>query len=169
MDFKKAMQRIGWRLQQSTFKPNNEDKQAYNSIVQLIDSQQKKQFENYELFAKLYIHFYGKFISHYKTTVLDPIPRKELHKILETPIANLIDNFTQELNDSELYTLMESSGIKIEHPAFKTAEQKKEDAEKIDIEKLNIWKSEDVSECLENEVNHAINLYKLDKAKQQLK
>ena len=68
MDFKKAMQRIGWRLQQPNFKPNNEDKQAYNSIIQIIENQQKEQFKNNELFAKLYIHVYGKFISHYKTT-----------------------------------------------------------------------------------------------------
>ena len=169
MDFKKAMQRIGWRLQQAPFKPNNEDKQAYNSIVQLIENHQKQQFENNELFAKLYIHVYGKFISHYKTTVLDVIPRKELHKILEMPISHLVEKFTQEMNDSELYTLMEKSGIKVEHPAFKTEAQKKEDVEKIDMEKLNIWKYKDVAECLENEVNHAINLHKLDKAKQQLK
>jgi len=34
------------------------------------------------------------------------------------------------------------------------------------MEKLNIWKYKDVVDCLENEVNHAINLYRLDKAKQ---
>ena len=169
MDFKKAMQRIGWRLQQPNFKPNNEDKQAYNSIIQIIENQQKEQFKNNELFAKLYIHVYGKFISHYKTTVLDPIPRKELHKILEKPISHLVDKFTQEMNDSELYSLMENSGIKIEHPAFKTESKKKEDVDKIDMEKLSVWKYKDVVDCLENEVNHAINLYRLDKAKQQLK
>ena len=73
------------------------------------------------------------------------------------------------MNDSELYSLMENSGIKIEHPAFKTESKKKEDVDKIDMEKLNIWKYKDVVDCLENEVNHAINLYRLDKAKQQLK
>ena len=165
MDFKKAMQRIGWRLQQPTFKPNNEDKQAYNAIVQVIESQQKQQFKNHELFAKLYIHIYGKFISHYKTTVLDVVPRKELHKILETPMSILIEKFTKEMNDSELYTLMEKSNIKIDHPAFKNEHEKKEDAQKIDMKNLNIWKQEDVSECLENDVNHAINLQTIDKAK----
>ena len=161
MDAIKGMQRIGWRFSQGKpFKPNDTDKEAYNAIVDFIDIQHKKQFKNNELFAKLYIYIYGKFLSHYQATVLDKIPRGEVYKILNRSIEDLIDEFTNELNDSEFYTLMENSGVVLKHPAFKDLAQPKEDAEKVDISKLNVWDKEEVTKLIEREINQAIDTFK---------
>lgn len=165
MDFKKAMQRIGWRFGEGkSFLPNENDKEAYNVLVKFFVNHQKQQFKNNELFAKLYIHVYGKFLKHYKATVMDQIPRRELLRIIEKPLNQIVEEFRQDLNDSELYQLLESSGIEIKHPAFFTDAEKKENVSKVSgvgnevLNKKYEWSYSDVADCLEKEVNHAINI-----------
>ena len=64
MEFDKAVQRLKWRLSSNTsFKPNENDIQAFNCVIGWISSQKEISLLNDTLFAKLYIERLIKEIS----------------------------------------------------------------------------------------------------------
>ena len=168
MDIKKAVQRIGWRFggndNKKPFPVNETDIEAYNAIVNFVKAQQEKQFEANQLFAKLYIFVYMRFISKMGATVMDTAPRKAIHKIFEKPIEQWIEEFKDEMNDSEMYSLLEKMGIEMKHPALITETERNSNTEKAKpIAKQlteKVWDYETVKECLTSEINNAINKYR---------
>lgn len=158
MTINQAVQRFRWRLTNG-WKPNETDLEAFNTIVEFVNNQHKNQLPKNELFAKLYIHLYGKLLNHYNATVFDPEPQKELNRILDRPIENIIEDFRQSLNLSELYQVFQEKGIEVKHPILKTDEQKKREAQSITIQELPEWTYEDVKNQLETQINLALNQY----------
>lgn len=160
----KAVQRIAWRLKEKHWKANENDVEAYNAIVNFVKEQQQKQFENHELFAKLYIFVYMRFIAKMGATVMNVEPRKAVHKILQKPIEHWIEDFKNEMNDSEMYAILEQVGIDMKHPSMISEEERTQNTEKAkQISKEiteDIWQYETVKDCLTAEVNNAINLYR---------
>lgn len=161
MTITNAINRITWRTKNG-WKTNDNDVTAINTIIDFVNKQQSKQINDLHLFAKLYIFVYGQFLKHYNTTVFDKIPKKEIDEILKQPVENLIGIFTQQLNDSELYKTFEDLGINMKHKATLLENQNRantEILEKSTIDIQNIWSYEDVKECLESQINDAINRY----------
>lgn len=103
-DTKKAIQRLQWRFNQgNSFRIFDEDKQALNTIIKFYNVNNAEIKRDQEPFAKLYIKFYASLISYYGTTVLDTIPQIELHKILEKPLSQIVQEFTNEVNSQDLF------------------------------------------------------------------
>ena len=165
---KKAVNRITWRMQNG-WKFNQIDLEAVNYIISFINRQQKKQFNDYKLFAKLYIYVYGQFLNHYEATVFDKIPEKELHKIFDTSIENIIEDFKNNLNDSERYDIHKELGLSQSHPLLTTEAERRSDSkilEKVSQDKDltesffgEVWDYETVKDNLTIQINNAINNY----------
>ena len=173
MEAVKAIQRLAWRFGKATengntFTINQNDVDAINGIAAYIERTQKEQFKQNELFAKLYIKVYAKMIAHYKTDVFDINVRRRMNDMLSTPMEIIMQDFTEQLNDSERYVQFNNLGIDLKHPALRTNQEAGEYNEKIisllktsnleDVILKDVWSFEDVKECLINEVNNAINL-----------
>ena len=108
-DLEKAIQRIGWRFTNSEnkkgFKPNKNDIEAVNCLLNWINREKKVSLDNNELFAKLYIYHLNQTIRQYDATIFDDIPQKELSKILSTPLAYFYKAFQRELYSSHLLNI----------------------------------------------------------------
>lgn len=108
MNIEKALDRIRWRFSNGkAFMPNVNDVEAFNYLVDYVEQKEAQTLRDNALFAKLYIWVYGQFLSHYKATVFDSIPQKELNKLLDLPLADHVKRFTDSLNDSELYSIFD--------------------------------------------------------------
>ena len=176
METKNALQRLGWRFSEAlktgdkSFRINTKDLEALKTIDLTIQEHQSQQYEQNELFAKLYIYIYQKILENDGHTVLDSEPRRKLYNLLKKPLANIISDFTQSLNESERYELIENVGVELDHPALKSEEKRLQDTKLIqealkdpeNMEKFlgEVWDFETVSEILQVEVNKAINLFK---------
>lgn len=176
METKKALQRLGWRFSEAInkgdniFRINANDLEALKSIDSAIKEHQKQQYEHNELFAKLYIYLFQKILENDNATVMDKEPRRKIYNLLKKPLESIISDFTQSLNDSERYEVLESAGVSMEHPALETEENKQNDTAAIqealkepeNMQKFlgEVWDNKTVAEIMQTEVNQAINLFK---------
>ncbi len=175
MDINKAVQRLGWRFDQASkrqdhnFIINQNDLDALKTIDAFVVKDQRKQYQEYELFAKLYINNLTELIEHYNTTIFDPTPRRRIHGVLRQSLPELTEKLKQALNDSEKYEIMKEIGIDLKHPLLRSEEETAEDLDKLqevltdseDKKRLlgEVWDYESVKDCVEMEVNSAINSY----------
>lgn len=169
LTIKKALERFTWRFK-NTWKPNEEDIKAYNTIATFVKDKHKQQIQDYHLFAKLYVMVYYQFLEKYKTTVFDDIPRKELLKMLDKPLEDFIHRFTDRLNESELYELLDKTKVNDKHPALKTENEKNKEVDNLqealkdknNFDKFtgNVWDYETVKENIELQINQVINFIK---------
>lgn len=168
----KAVEHFEFKLnpKNNIWKATKNDIEAYNTICDFVDNKNKKQLNDYHLFAKLYVMVYAQYLERYKGTIFDDIPKRELHQLIDKPISFFIKRFTKRLNESELYSLFNELNIKLEHPAVKTAKDKQKDlnALKTSLSQQNnknrlfgdVWDYETVKENLELQINNVINKYK---------
>lgn len=109
MTLDKAIKRLSWRFGQcKSINPVKEDLDALNAIILHINQQNNKFLKSHSLFAKLYIRVYKMTLEHYNATIFDDIPQKVLHKFLDKPLENHIEDFTWYLNSSELFKVLDS-------------------------------------------------------------
>ncbi|MGN7514493.1 MAG: hypothetical protein ACTHOM_08965 [Allomuricauda sp.] len=112
MKKKEAIQRLGWRFaNHQNFKVNEKDLEAWNTIIELVNSHDSKGFKNNQLFAKAYIGLLKATLEYYKTDIFDTKPQKALHKRLEKPLEWHIQEFTNYLNLSDMYQRMEDGKL----------------------------------------------------------
>jgi hypothetical protein len=109
MTITRAIEHLKWKYG-NKWNPTQTDADALNTIIKFTEDKHKKQLHDYHLFAKLYVMVYAQFLDKYKATVFDDIPKKELTKYLNTPLENIIQRFTDKLNESELYTIFDLAG-----------------------------------------------------------
>jgi len=168
MTLENAIKHFHFKLS-NTWKPTEKDVQAFDTLRDLVNDNYGKQTQDHALFAKLYIFVFSYFLDRYKTTVFDPIPQKEVHKLLDAPLWTIIRRFTQKLNESELYVLMDEVGAN-KHPVTMTEEESKRVANNL-LEAIKdknkkvqfaqkVWNAEDVGKRLEIQINEAIYRYK---------
>ena len=166
MTIKRAIEHFSFKFK-NVWKPTQPDVEALNTIIEFVEAKHKKQIQDYQLFAKLYIMVYAQYLERYKTTIFDEIPKKELHKLLDRPLDFFLELFTQRLNESELYSLFDELYINMDHPILKSDELKNKETNKLqnalnDKENLRkftgqIWCKEEVTENLELQINNVIN------------
>ena len=173
MKIKQAVNRLFWRYggndNKNPFEVNQQDVDSYNAIEQYIAKKEKEQFINQELFAKLYIYLYMKILENDKTTIMDVNARKKIYSVLKMPMAQVIEMFTQSLNDSEAYSLLDSLGVDSSDSRKETKQSNELIKDKLkeavktpeNVSKLlgDVWDYKFVAECLEAEVNQAINFF----------
>ena len=101
-------------------------------------------FKNNMAFAKLYVTCLGLYIKKYNTYIHNPIPHKELNRIIAQPYQQVIEDFTSQQNDKLRFDLLEAAGYKNDkHPQMLNEVEK----EKIisDLEKkLKLSRNHDI-------------------------
>lgn len=102
MDISKAVQHLRRKVGLNKYS-SDYDKECMQAVIDYVNKKQIENIVDNQLFGKLYIYLYGQFIKHYQTTVFDPIPQKELHKILDKPVRVIVQEFVDAANESELY------------------------------------------------------------------
>lgn len=150
---KKAVERITWRMSNG-WKSNDTDIEAINFIVDFVNITSKDNLKQNELFAKLYIWSYSQFLKKHNATVFDPIPQKELNKMLSKPIEIFIEAFRQDLNTTEQYQSFVKNGIPITNPQLMTDEER----EKIEII-TDVWDYDTIKENLERDINNCLIIH----------
>lgn len=169
MTIKKAVDHFVFKFN-TVWKVTEHDIKALETIMEFVEDKHKKQFNDYQLFAKLYVMVYAQFLERYNTTVFDEIPQKELHRYLEQPLERIIQRFTDKLNDSELYSLFKEIGVDMKHPALVSQAQSDKDTSKIqkaieskdNFERFTgqVWDYETVKQSLVSQINNVINTIK---------
>ena len=113
MILEKAVQRLRWRFSNnSSFKPNEKDIQALNSILEWISSQKEISVLNQGLFAKLYIMELNRNLRTFEATIFDDIPQKELSKTLNYPLDAFYKSFHNDLHHNQLVKLFKNKDKK---------------------------------------------------------
>lgn len=117
---KKALEHIIWRFENSIknnkpINPSENDLKAINKLSQSYTDKKNENINNNTLFAKLYIVFYGELLKYFDSTVFDNTPQKALHKILDTPIQNIIHKFINKANLQE-QTIVHNTKNGFKHP-----------------------------------------------------
>ena len=125
-------------------KPNQTDIEAFNGVVEWINTYKTDVLNNNKLFAKLYILFLKQHIEKFETDIFDQIPQKELSRLLDLPLENYYIAFTKALNDSGRYRILREKGVEIgKHPKEMT---NKADVNLEDFK--DVWDVETVTDNL---------------------
>ena len=114
MTIKKAIEHFTWRFSNG-LTPTPKDVEAINEIIEFTENTLNKNFDNQQLFAKLYITMYGELIKYFNASVFDKEPQKALHQILNTPLDAIIDKFVDKANLQE-QTIEHSKKNGFKHP-----------------------------------------------------
>lgn len=104
---------------------NTKDKVAFNAIIEHLNTKYDHEFSNNLHFANLYAHSLGQLIEKYQTTIDNPIPHKKLHKLMDSPFNNIVEDITYRMNNRLLCSIFKDAGCNLDkHPAITTKEKK---------------------------------------------
>lgn len=173
----KAVRRLGWRFQEASRKEvksfviNQNDLNALISIANYVEHIQKQQYQDHQLFAKLYIYLYMKILVNDGSTIEDGFARRKIYNLLKKPLSQIIEDFQKSLNESGQYAILnEITGRGENHLAIQTKAEKEANFQKLeellkDPENRikffgDIWDYDKVQKLAEAEVNQAINYFK---------
>lgn len=159
MTIKKALEHFKWKFQ-NKWKPTEADLKALDCIIDFVNDKHQQQFNDNQLFAKLYITFYGELLIYFQSSVFDKIPQREINRICDEPIELTIKKFIQKATDAEGMSIMREKGIPFKHPRAMTKEEKKK-WDEIDIIKfgLPVMTYEEAESNLTSMINLALNAY----------
>jgi len=154
MNIKKAIEHFRWKLdpENNQWNATKKDLEAYNCLVRNYKKQQEETLNNNTLFAKLYVIYYGELLKYFESTAMDNIAQKELHKELDKPWTQIVEDFIYKHQTIEmsLQVPKEYRGLHPRETKFKKFVEdtgfKFTDIEKIDFEET------------ENNLQHLINL-----------
>lgn len=150
MTINKAIEHFRWKFE-NVWTASIDDKKAFDTIAKFINDKHKNQFNNHQLFAKLYITYYGELLKYYRTDVFDDIPQKELHKVLNRPLERIIEDFVKKATDIEQSLQYEVNGV-LKHPLQLSSDQK-ESIEILDA----VMTYDEAEKNLTSLINLAIN------------
>lgn len=116
MTINDAVKYMGFMLKKNYWKKTDKSLKAYNTIAEFVEEKHAKQLENNQLFAKLYVYIYTKYLVHYDCTIFDSKHQIEIHKLLDQPFSYFIEELTKVLNDSEIYYTLKEYDKDIKSP-----------------------------------------------------
>lgn len=164
MTIEKAFQRLSWRFSSGQFTPNQNDVDALKFLAEWVNREKESELQQHSIFAKMYVYSFIHELAFYKDL---EFAQKKLHEILNQPLRDRYDEFTQRLNALENEKYQKSIGIKQTHPALISDDDRAKEMEIIrqnqqDVAKylIGIWSAEKVDQSLNNQITEAINRYK---------
>lgn len=127
--------------------------EAINVISKFVEQKNEQQFNDNQLFGKLFISFYGELLRYYNATVFDKEPQKAINKILDTPIEQLIEKFIDKATILEQSKQFEIDGV-LKHPKNLSKEQR----ESIEILEP-VMNYQEAKDNLTAMINNALNSF----------
>ncbi|MBD1263187.1 hypothetical protein HZY62_21550 [Maribacter polysiphoniae] len=110
MNLNQAIEHLSMRLQGTHLEVNNQDKKAFNCMLEYINTTLDESFKRNKNFANLYAYCLGFLMDMFQTTIDNPIPHKELHKIIDTSFENIIEDITNKMNNRLRCSLLKHAG-----------------------------------------------------------
>jgi hypothetical protein len=99
-----AIQRMAWRISEGkTFKPNQNDAEAVNKIIDFYTKTNEKSVTSNIQFAKLYLWTFWYNLRFYQDIT---ISQKEINKQLDVDIFSIYEEIVKELNNLEVADLL---------------------------------------------------------------
>lgn len=99
-------------MRQGGWKVNEKDIDAFNVLFEYTEHEKKRTVQNNILFAKMYITMLGAFIQNKGVSVFSKEARRDVELRLKMPLTQVLEEFTQILNDGELYYVLDKTRIK---------------------------------------------------------
>ena len=166
MNINKAIQHFEFKLVEKdkngkvkklkdSFTPTIHDVNAYNAFVEYHENNNKQQINDNQLFAKLYIKYYSELIKYYRSSLFDKEPQKDINRLLDTPIEDVINEFRETIRTIEQSKMFEVNGT-LKHPLKWSEEDKKS----ISMSKVELIPYEEAADNLIATVNLALNTFK---------
>lgn len=118
-----AIKRISWRFSNfKTFNVNQKDIDAWNEVLDILNSNETDNYNNNILTAKLYMRLLKATLEYYGADIFDNRPQKALHTVLARPLEWHYDHFTNFLNNQELYQRIENGKLTDASNAFESVD-----------------------------------------------
>jgi hypothetical protein len=133
MKIKEAIQRLSFTVSKQN-KPNTTDAEALNKILEYVNATIKKEVNENELFAKLYVYSLINETVFYKGDI--DLAQKRINEILGKSLYSLYESHRDNFNALSFNNYLLQNGLSDKHPlAYNETEQQ---ANK-DITKLKDW------------------------------
>jgi hypothetical protein len=113
MKLKEAIQRLSFTVSKQN-KPNATDAEALNKILDYLNNSIKKEINENEMFAKLYVYLLFNEVIFYKGDV--DMSQAKINDVLKQPLIDLYENFRMSFNAIALNNFLHENGLSEKHP-----------------------------------------------------
>jgi hypothetical protein len=113
MKLKEAIQRLSFTVSKQN-KPNATDAEALNKILEYLNSNIKREVNENEMFAKLYVYLLFNEVIFYKGDV--DMSQAKINDVLKQPLIDLYENFRMSFNAIALNNFLHENGLSEKHP-----------------------------------------------------
>lgn len=148
MKLKEAIQRLSFTVSKQN-KPNQTDAEALNKILEYLNNSIKREVNENEMFAKLYVYLLFNEVIFYKGDV--DMSQAKINDILKQPLIDLYESFRMSFNAIALNNFLHENGLSEKHPL---QYNKEEEAHNKELTKHKDWEmyAKGVLESDENEM-----------------
>ena len=123
MKLKEAIQRLSFTVSKQN-KPNSTDAEALNKVLEYVNGTIKKEVNENELFAKLYVYSIINETVFYKGNI--DLAQKRINEILGKSLYSLYEAHRDNFNAISLNNFLTENGLADKHPlTYTEAEQEK--------------------------------------------
>ena len=113
MKLKEAIQRLSFTVSKQN-KPNTTDAEALNKILEFLNNSIKREVNENEMFAKLYVYLLFNEVIFYKGDV--DMSQAKINDVLKQPLIDLYENFRISFNAIALNNFLHQNGLSEKHP-----------------------------------------------------
>jgi len=113
MKLKEAIQRLSFTVSKQN-KPNATDAEALNKILDYLNNSIKKEINENEMFAKVYVYLLFNEVMFYKGDV--DMSQAKINDVLKQPLIDLYENFRMSFNAIALNNFLHENGLSEKHP-----------------------------------------------------
>lgn len=113
MKLKEAIQRLSFTVSKQN-KPNATDAEALNKILEYLNNSIKREVNENEMFAKLYVYLLFNEVIFYKGDV--DMSQAKINDVLKQPLIDLYENFRMSFNAIALNNFLHEKGLSEKHP-----------------------------------------------------
>jgi len=161
MTIEKSLQRIHWRVSKGdSYKPNENDIEAINFMVEWVNNQKEKTIQQNRLFAKIYAYALIQELEFYKDI---EFASNNLCNVLSSPLELLYKKFQASFNRMKLNEFRRSVGLSEKHCLLINEEDTAKEDEIIRQHQdvfIKLMEGIDTDDQLNNQITECINKYK---------
>jgi hypothetical protein len=113
MKLKESIQRLSFTVSKQN-KPNNTDAEALNKVLEYVNGTIKKEVNENELFAKLYVYLLINETVFYKGNI--DLAQKRINEILRKSLYSLYESHRDNFNAVSFNNYLHENGLSEKHP-----------------------------------------------------
>jgi len=134
MKLKEAIQRLSFTVSKQN-KPNSTDAEALNKIMEYVNNSIKKEVNENELFAKLYVYSLIKETVFYKGDI--DMAQKRINEVLRKSLYSIYESHRDNFNAISFNNYLHENGLSDKHPFCYNEAETETNKE---LTKLKDWK-----------------------------